>query len=73
MIKIVKRKIQFLAFIFVMGMALASCSRCVSCTDCPVGTTLESDEYCENDFNSKEDFDQQIQLLENFGCTCQDN
>ncbi|MEM7036663.1 MAG: hypothetical protein AAF570_06755 [Bacteroidota bacterium] len=53
-------------------LALAGCTRCVNCSDCPAGAEPESGEYCENDFNSKEDFDQQIAIIEGFGCTCMD-
>lgn len=55
-------------------LALAGCeARCVTCTDCPAGVTLVSEEICEDDFNSKEAYDQQIQLIEGYGCTCSPN
>ena len=59
-----------LLIMILFGLGFSACTRCVSCTDCPPGVTLESDELCENDFNSKADFDQAVDLAESFGCTC---
>lgn len=63
-----------LAFVFSLG----ACSNCVECGDCPTDVTLYDDndnevasrEYCEEDFDSKEDYDQAISLIEGFGCDC---
>lgn len=57
----------------ILMLFVSGCTRCVSCTDCNPGVQLESAEYCENDFNSKDDFDQAIDLAESFGCACVDN
>jgi len=55
-----------------------SCNKCVTCDSCPDDVSLlddndnevESVEYCEGDFDSKEDYDLSVALIEGFGCTC---
>ena len=48
----------------------ASCSKCVDCGDCPDGVTLETTELCQNDFDSKDDYDAAVALIEAIGCAC---
>lgn len=55
------------------SLFFAGCTRCVTCGQCPSGVTLESDEICEDDFNTQEDFDQAVELAEGFGCSCADS
>ncbi|MDA9820665.1 hypothetical protein N9C06_07085 [Salibacteraceae bacterium] len=52
-----------LAGCFLMG--LASCSTCVTC-DC----FGDSDEICESDFDSKDQYNASVDLLEALGCSC---
>ena len=66
------RSVTLIAVIL-FGIGISGCTKCTSCTDCPNGVTLESSELCENDFNSKADFDQAVDLAISFGCTCVDN
>ena len=55
-------------------MALfAGCSRCITCTDCPSNVQLESEEFCEDDFNTEADFNQAVSIAEGFGCSCADS
>lgn len=61
------------ALVFAASLLLAGCTRCVTCNACPAGVTLESEELCEDDFNSQTDFDQAVELAEGFGCTCADS
>jgi len=46
-------------------MGLASCSTCVTC-DC----FGDSDEICESDFDSKDQYNASVDLLEALGCSC---
>lgn len=51
--------------------AMTSCKKCVECTDCPTGVTFtEGNEICEDDFDSKDDYDAAVSVIEAFGCTC---
>lgn len=62
-----------------MLFATIGCSKkCVECGDCPNDITLSDEsgnevarlEVCENDFDSKEDYDAAIALTESIGCEC---
>ena len=54
-----------------MSVFFTSCSKCVDCTDCPDEETLEQTEICQDDFDSKEDYNTAVALVEAFGCECQ--
>ena len=54
-----------------MSVFFTSCSKCVDCTDCPDEVTLEQTEICQDDFDSKEDYNTAVGLVEAFGCECQ--
>ena len=56
--------------LLLVGLAFSACTRCVNCSDCPAGVSLNSEQICEDDFNNKEAFDRQVQLNEGYGCTC---
>tara|TARA_B100001758_G_C17918621_1_gene357364 strand:+ start:285 stop:512 length:228 start_codon:yes stop_codon:yes gene_type:complete len=68
---------QFIVLVFISAF-VSSCSKCVDCSDCPDGITLtnasgedvSSLEMCEEDFDSKEDYDQSVSLAEGLGCDC---
>jgi hypothetical protein len=62
-----------IVLLLITSLFFAGCTRCVTCGQCPTGVTLESDEMCEDDFNTQEDFDQAVQLAEGFGCSCADS
>ena len=73
-----KRLLSIFAIGF-LAITMASCGgKCVTCSDCPEGVTLTnaaeeevaSLEVCEDDFDSKEEYDQAISLTEGFGCDC---
>tara|TARA_B100001115_G_scaffold125517_1_gene94087 strand:+ start:322 stop:504 length:183 start_codon:yes stop_codon:yes gene_type:complete len=59
-------------------MAIGCSKKCVECKDCPDEVTLSDAsgndvdilEVCEDDFDSKEEYDQVISLTEAFGCEC---
>jgi hypothetical protein len=68
-----KKKLFTLGLVAMFGLGLASCNKCVTCGDCADGVEIEGDgEICEDDFDSKEDYDASVSLLESslFGCTC---
>jgi hypothetical protein len=62
----------------IFAFALTSCSTCVDCGDCPEGITLTdangadatSVEICEDDADSKEEYDDAIAIIEALGCEC---
>ena len=66
-------KIKFLQIIIVAFITVffSSCSKCVDCAGCPDGVTLEKSEICEDDFDSKEDYNTAVDLIESIGCECQ--
>ncbi len=51
-------------------ISFAACNKCVTCGSCPAGVTLDQAEICQNDFDSKADYDAVVALTEAFGCTC---
>ena len=61
-----------------LGFGLTSCNKCQTCGSCPDGVTLvdeddnevESQEFCEDDFDNKSDYELTISLAESVGCTC---
>ena len=68
-----------LSILFISSFTLMSCSKkCVECADCPVDVTLTDAsgndvtvlEVCEDDFDSKEEYNEAITLTEAFGCEC---
>jgi predicted aldo/keto reductase-like oxidoreductase len=61
---------KILLVLFVSGSLFTSCKKCVDCTDCPEGITLDQTEICEDDFDSKADYKTAIELVEAFGCNC---
>jgi len=54
-----------------LPLLFSSCSKCVDCADCPDEVTLEQTEICQDDFDSKEDYNTAVALIEAFGCECQ--
>lgn len=65
--------------LLVTSFALVSCSKkCVECADCPPDVTLTDAsgndvailEVCEDDFDTKEEYNEAITLTEAFGCDC---
>lgn len=64
-------KSPFLFFILSFSLfVLSSCSNCKECGSCPEEVTLEQTEICKKDFDSKDDYDQAIAVIEAFGCEC---
>ncbi|HAW19021.1 MAG TPA: hypothetical protein DCX14_02465 [Flavobacteriales bacterium] len=73
-------KIKTFTFLFAATMMFAatSCNKCVTCDSCPDGVTLEDDmgnevdsqEICEDDAASKEEYDAGIAIIEAIGCSC---
>ena len=60
-----------LSILFISSFTLMSCSKkCVECADCPSEVTLEQSEVCESDFDSKDEYDQAVAVIEAFGCEC---
>ena len=63
-------KIKLIALGFVFAIGFSSCQKCVECNDCPTGVTLDQAEFCESDFDSKDDYNSAVALVEAFGCDC---
>jgi len=66
-----KKKFLQIFTITLISAFFISCSKCVDCTDCPDEVTLEQTEICQDDFDSKVDYNAAIAIIENFGCECQ--
>ncbi len=73
------KKIKNILFLFIIGIAFVSCSKCVDCGDCPDGSVLTNDdgevvsslELCKEDFEDATiTYDEAIDLLEDLGCDC---
>ena len=56
--------------VVILSVFFSSCSKCVDCASCPDGVSLEETEICEDDFDSREDYNTAVSLLEDFGCEC---
>jgi len=65
-----KKKLKQITIIAVVSIFFTSCSKCVDCASCPDGVTLDQSEICQNDFDSKEDYDLAVELIEALGCEC---
>ena len=65
-----KNKILQLFSLLIISIFFVSCSKCVECSDCADGVTLDQTEFCEDDFDSKEDYDLAVDLVEALGCEC---
>lgn len=60
------KKSFYLFFIALIAVGFTSCKKCQTCTDCGVLNA----EYCEEDFDDKEDYNAWIDDLEDNGCDC---
>ena len=65
-----KKKLKQNTILAVVSIFFTSCSKCVDCASCPEGVTLDQSEICQNDFDSKEDYDLAVELIEALGCEC---
>lgn len=64
-------KTTIFTFLFFSSLfILSSCSNCKDCGSCPEGVTLDQTEICKKDFDSKDDYDQAVAVIEAFGCEC---
>ena len=61
---------KFLTPLLLIAFLAVGCSKCVDCDGCPEGVTLDASELCQDDFDSKDDYDAAIALIEAFGCEC---
>lgn len=61
----------FIITILFSSFFFTSCSKCVDCASCPEDIVLEKTEICEDNFDSKEDYNIAIAAIEDFGCECQ--
>ena len=61
---------KILLILFVSGSLFSSCKKCVDCVDCPDEVTIDKTEICEDDFDSKADYNTAIEIVEAFGCNC---
>lgn len=61
-----KKTIYLLIALF--GLGFTSCKKCVDCTGCAFGA---SGEICQDDYDSKADYDAAVDAAENQGgCEC---
>ena len=70
---------KYFIYVFLLSFMAIGCSKkCVECADCPDEVTLtdasgndvDNLEVCEDDFDSKEEYDQAISVTEALGCEC---
>ena len=64
------KKIQKTIMLLMTPILFYSCSKCVECTDCPTEVSLEQSEICQDDFGSKEEYDEAVAVIRAFGCDC---
>ena len=64
-----KRLLQVLTIVSI-SIFFTSCSKCVDCGDCPEDVTLDETELCQDDFDSKDEYNSAVALVEAFGCDC---
>jgi hypothetical protein len=55
-----------LMFLLVVAFAFASCNRCQTCSY----NGLADEEFCSSDFDSKSDFNDAMDVLEDAGWDC---
>ncbi|NQV54108.1 MAG: hypothetical protein HQ500_13060 [Flavobacteriales bacterium] len=74
-----KKNLLVFGLVTLFGLGLASCNKCQTCSDCTdgvertdeSGNAVDELEICEDDADSKEEYDASIALLESFGgCKC---
>ena len=58
-----KKKLSQIIAIGLISLFFISCSKCVDCADCPDSVTLEKTEICQDDFDSKDDYNTAIALI----------
>ena len=62
----------------IFAFALTSYSKCVDCGDCPegisftdlIGVETSTAEFCEDDADSKQEFNDGIAMIEDLGSEC---
>jgi len=59
------KKASTLILLAAFSMGMASCQKCAECT-CGIETTTK----CVDDFDSKDDYDQTLNLAQGLGCDC---
>ena len=64
------KKLKNTILILMSCMLFYSCSKCVECASCPEEVTLEQTEICQDDFDSKEEYDEAVAVIRAFGCDC---
>lgn len=63
-------RMKKILLLLVLAFTFASCKKCVDCGECPEEVTLEQTEFCQDEFDDKDEYDQAIALIEAFGCDC---
>jgi predicted aldo/keto reductase-like oxidoreductase len=66
-----KKKILQIITITLISAFFTSCTKCVDCANCPDEVTLEQTELCQDDFESNDDYNSAVAVIEAFGCECQ--
>ena len=65
-----KKKFLQIITITLISAFFTSCSKCVDCADCPEEVTLDQTEICQDDFDSKDEYNSAVAVIEAFGCDC---
>ena len=65
-----KKKITSALLGAFLVISFTACNKCVTCGSCPAGITLTDEEICSKDFDSKDEYDAAVAVVEAFGCTC---
>ena len=61
-----KKKFLQIITITLISAFFTSCSKCVDCADCPDEVTLDKTEICQDDFDSKDDYNSAVAVIEAF-------
>jgi hypothetical protein len=62
------KKLSVLILFAAFSFGVSSCQKCAECT-----CGNETETRCVDDFNSKDDYDQAVNLLQGLGCDCNES
>jgi len=60
------KKSHILILLLAIGTGVSSCQKCAECTGCVIGTSS----FCQDDFNTKDDYQAALDAAKAFGCDC---
>ena len=67
-------RVLWLVVASALSISVSSCRKCVTCSDCNDGVEFQDgdNKLCTSDFDSSEDYDAAVAILESdfHGCSC---